>query len=163
MRGNVSTRLAKLDEHRDGVDVLILAVAGLHRLNQAHRIDEVLNLDIMAPPVGAGVIVAQARANDAYTRDLLAALNDPVTAAIAAAERAMLAELHGHCNSPITGHATLVDDELRLRAAVYAHDGSRWIETTTTGSVMDAEHVGVVAAQGLVAQGARELIDATPQ
>jgi len=91
MRGNVNTRLAKLDEHHEGIDALVLAVAGLHRVDQAHRIGQILDVDLMAPPVGAGIIVVQTRANDPRTKTLLAALNDPATEAAAIAERTMLA------------------------------------------------------------------------
>lgn len=162
MRGNVNTRLAKLDERRDGVDVLIVAVAGLERVGQTQRIAEVLDLDVMAPPVGAGTIVVQTRADDPATSDLVADLNDADTAAVSAAERAMLATLQGHCNSPITAHATIDGDQLHLRAGVYAPDGSRWLETTASGPVARAAHVGDDAAGQLLARGARELIDAIP-
>jgi hydroxymethylbilane synthase len=162
MRGNVNTRLTKLDERHDGVDVLVLAVAGLQRVDQSHRISEVLSLDWMAPPVGAGVIVVQARADDEATRALLAVLNHPDTAAAATAERAMLAGLHGHCNSPISGHATVIDGLLCLRAGVFAPDGSHALEATTRGSIARAGTLGTAAAAWLLEQGARDLIDQIP-
>jgi hydroxymethylbilane synthase len=162
MRGNVNTRLSKLDEHRDGIDILVLAVAGLERVGQTHRIAQVLDLDVMAPPVGAGVIVVQTRADDGPTRQLVAALDDASTAAAATAERAMLAELRGHCNSPITGYATVEADQLTLRGGVYAPDGAQWLEAAAAGPVDQAERLGVEAAAQLLALGARELIDAIP-
>ena len=93
MRGNVNTRLAKLD--RGEVDALILAVSGLHRVDQADRIAEVLPIDTVIPPVGAGVIVLQVRADDEPTLALARQLNDGQTAQAAAAERSMLLALRG--------------------------------------------------------------------
>jgi hydroxymethylbilane synthase len=159
MRGNVNTRLAKLD--RGEVDALILAVSGLHRVDQADRIAEVLPIDTVLPPVGAGVIVLQVRADDEPTLALAQQLNDGQTAQPAAAERSMLLALRGHCHSPIAGHAVLdADGQLTLRGAVYSQDGTSAVQATRSGPAVDASAIGQAVAEDLLGQGARGLIDA---
>ena len=159
MRGNVNTRLAKLD--RGEVDALILAVAGLYRVGQADRVAEVLPTDTIIPPVGAGVIALQVRADDAATRTLAQALNHENTAQAAAAERAMLWALRGHCRSPIAGHAVIdADGQLSLRGAVYSQDGTTAVQASHRGPATDAAAIGQAVADDLLGQGARGLIDA---
>src|SRR6266511_2427310 len=159
MRGNVNTRLAKLD--RGEVDVLILAVSGLQRVDQADRIAEVLAVDTIIPPVGAGVIVLQVRADDEATRTLTQGLNHEQTALAATAERSMLWALRGHCHSPIAGHAVLgADGHLTLRGAVYSPDGATALEASRSGPAAEATAIGQAVADDLLGQGARGLIDA---
>ena len=161
MRGNVNTRLAKLD--RGEVDVLILAVSGLHRVGQADRIAEVLPTDMIIPPVGAGVIALQVRSDDTTTRTLAQALNHKDTAQAAAAERAMLWALRGHCHSPIAGHAAIdADGQLSLRGAVYSPDGTAVVQASRSGPAADAAVIGQAVADDLLGQGARGLIDTIP-
>jgi hydroxymethylbilane synthase len=159
MRGNVNTRLAKLD--RGEVDVLILAVSGLQRVDQADRIAEVLPVDTIIPPVGAGVIVLQVRADDEATLALAQRLNHGQTAQAAGAERSMLLALRGHCHSPIAGHAVLDSDrQLTLRGAVYSPDGATALEASRSGPAVEAAAIGQAVAEDLLGQGARGLIDA---
>jgi hydroxymethylbilane synthase len=161
MRGNVNTRLAKLD--RAEVDALILAVSGLHRVGQADRIAEVLPTDMIIPPVGAGVIALQVRADDAATRTLTQPLSHQDTTLAAAAERSMLWALRGHCHSPIAGHAVVdADGQLTLRGAVYSPDGTSAMQASRSGPATDAAAVGQAVADDLLGQGARRLIDAIP-
>ncbi len=159
MRGNVNTRLAKLD--RGEVDALILAVSGLHRVDHADRIGDVLPVETIIPPVGAGVIALQVRADDAATRTLAQRLNHEETARAATAERAMLWALRGHCHSPIAGHAVLdADGQLTLRGAVYSPDGATALEASGSGPALQAAAIGEDVAADLLGQGARRLIDA---
>jgi len=159
LRGNVNTRLMRLDEGH--FDVLIAAVSGLHRVDQAHRITEVLPVETMCPPVGAGIIVLQCRAEDSEVLGLGAQLNDFDTNRQADAERAMLHALQGHCNSPIAGYATTdPTGRLSLHGKVFTLDGSQWIDSHHWGVAEDPQALGFFVGSDLLRQGARALIDA---
>src|SRR5205807_10222025 len=122
VRGNLDTRLRKLET--EGLDALVLAVAGLRRLGLAARIAEALPTTLCLPAVGQGALAVQCRADDAVTRALLAPLDDAATRAAAQAERALLAALGGGCKVPIAAHAHLHDGELQLDGLVAEPDGS---------------------------------------
>jgi hydroxymethylbilane synthase len=159
LRGNVNTRLARLDEGH--FDALLAAVAGLHRIGQAHRITEVLPLDTMCPPIGAGVLTIQCRAGDSSWLELAERLDDPDTRRQATAERAMLHALQGHCNSPIAGYATTeATGRLSLRGKVFTVDGSRWLDSHHWGVPEEPEALGFFVGSDLLRQGARALINA---
>ena len=156
IRGNADTRLSKLDAGH--VDAVILAVSGLQRIGAADRVSAVLPIDPMLPAIGAGVIVVVARAEDHVACEHAARLDDPTTRRAAAAERAMLYRLAGHCHSPIAGLATTEDDgQLRLRGAVYSPDGSTCLHASQWAD--DPEALGVAVAEQLIAKGASDLID----
>lgn len=157
IRGNVNSRLAKLDS--GDYDALVLARAGLTRLDMVERVATTFDADEMLPAVGAGVLGIQVRSNDPSATAAVAALSDPVTAACVTAERAMLASLSGHCNSPIAGWATHTNATLTLRGAVFALDGSSIVRSEIVGD--HPEHVGAAAAAELLAGGAGALIDAS--
>lgn len=161
LRGNVNTRLARLDEGH--IDVLIAAVSGLHRVGQAHRITETLDLETMCPPIGAGIIALQCRADDADLLALSAQLDHTSTRRVADAERAMLHALQGHCNSPIAGYAT--EDpagRLVLHGKVFSLDGSRWLDSKHWGVPEDPQALGFFVGADLLRQGARAIIDSIP-
>jgi hydroxymethylbilane synthase len=159
LRGNVNTRLMRLDEGH--YDVLIAAVSGLHRVDQADRITEVLSLETMCPPIGAGIIALQCRADDTDLLALGAQLNDVDTNRQADAERAMLHALQGHCNSPIAGYATTdTTGRLSLHGKVFSLDGSQWIDSHQWGVAEDPQALGFFVGSDLLRQGARALIDA---
>jgi hydroxymethylbilane synthase len=159
LRGNVNTRLMRLDEGH--IDVLIAAVSGLHRVDQADRITEVLSLETMCPPIGAGIIALQCRADDADLLTLGARLNDADTNRQADAERAMLHALQGHCNSPIAGYATTdATGRLSLHGKVFSLDGSQWLDSHHWGVADDPQALGFFVGSDLLRQGARALIDA---
>ncbi|WP_306355816.1 MULTISPECIES: hydroxymethylbilane synthase [unclassified Nocardia] len=161
LRGNVNTRLARLDEGH--VDVLIAAVSGLHRVGQQHRITETLDLEVMCPPIGAGILVVQCRADDHHVRDLTTRLDDPDTRRQAEAERAMLHALQGHCNSPIAGYAsTDPTGRLTLRAKVFTADGTQWLDSHHWGVPDEPQALGFFVGADLLRQGARRIIDAIP-
>lgn len=159
LRGNVNTRLMRLDEGH--FDALIAAVSGLHRIDQAHRITEILPLETMCPPIGAGIITLQCRADDTQVLQLGAQLNDLDTNRQADAERAMLHALQGHCNSPIAGYAiTDPTGRLSLHGKVFSPDGSQWIDSHHWGVAEDPQALGYFVGSDLLRQGARALIDA---
>ncbi|MGW4842103.1 hydroxymethylbilane synthase [Nocardia brasiliensis] len=161
LRGNVNTRLARLEEGH--VDVLIAAVSGLHRVGQQHRITETLDLETMCPPIGAGIIALECRSDDSQLRDLGAQLDHADTHRQADAERAMLHALQGHCNSPIAGYATTDrTGRLTLHGKVFSADGAQWLDSKHWGVPEDPQALGFFVGADLLRQGARAIIDAIP-
>ncbi|MFD3458649.1 hydroxymethylbilane synthase [Nocardia fluminea] len=161
LRGNVNTRLARLGEGH--FEAIIAAVSGLRRVGQEHRITETLTVEHMCPPVGAGIIVLQCRADDDEVRQLAAQLDHPGTRRQATAERAMLHALQGYCNSPIAGLATdAAGGRIMLRGSVFAADGSRRLDAQDWGLEDDPEALGFFIGSSLLRQGARRLIDDIP-
>ncbi len=147
LRGNVETRLRKLD---DGVaDATLLALAGLKRLGLADAAAKVLELDEFLPAVGQGAIGIETRADDAKIRDLLAPINHADTAIALACERAFLAALDGSCRTPIAGYAAVADGRVNFRGMVVKPDGSEAFETARSGPVADAEQLGADAGREL--------------
>jgi hydroxymethylbilane synthase len=143
LRGNVETRLRKLDE---GVaDATLLALAGLRRLGLESVASAVLDPNEFVPAVGQGVIAIQTRADDAKMRELLAKINDADAATALSAERAFLKELDGSCKTPIAGHARLVDGELRFHGLIVKPDGSCAYEAARNGPAQDAQRLGADA------------------
>ncbi|SNY47552.1 hydroxymethylbilane synthase [Paractinoplanes atraurantiacus] len=159
LRGNANSRLAKLDAGE--VDALLLAVSGLERIGQPERITEVLSVDVMCPPIGAGVLGLQCRADDVATLEAAGTLGDPDVWRETAAERMLLHVLQGHCNSPIAGYAVSeAGGRLSLRGRVFSPDGKRVLEAFETDD--DPVTLGVAVALALLRQGARGLIDGIP-
>ena len=147
LRGNVETRLRKLDEGI--VDATLLAVAGLKRLGLAAAITAVLEMDDVLPAVGQGAIAVETRAADARTRDLLASIDHAATTIALVAERAFLAMLDGSCRTPIAGHAILAGDRLSFRGMIVKPDGSAAFEAARSGEGRDAERLGADAGREL--------------
>jgi hydroxymethylbilane synthase len=141
---------------------LLLAVSGLERIGNADRITEVLPVEVMCPPVGAGVLGLQCREDDPATIEAVSPLGDPQAWREITAERMLLHVLQGHCNSPIAGYATGEPGGggLSLRARVFSPDGKRVLEAYESDT--DPTALGAAAALSLLRQGARELIDAIP-
>jgi len=156
LRGNVGTRLAKLDN--GDYDAIILAVAGLKRLGLEHRIRCPLSAEESLPAVGQGAVGIECRLDDAVTRALLAPLNHHVTEVRVRAERAMNTRLEGGCQVPIGSYAELEGDQLWLRALVGAPDGSLMVRGERRGPAALAEQMGVELAEELLAAGAREIL-----
>ena len=158
LRGNVNTRLMRLDEGH--FDAIVAAVAGLHRVGEADRITEILPLEMMCPAIGAGIIALRCRTADVEIRALTAQLNDAETDRHATAERAMLHALQGHCNSPIAGFAsTEASGKLTLRGKVFSLDGSQWLDSHHWGVPEDPAALGYFVGADLLRQGARAIID----
>ena len=150
LRGNVETRLRKLDAGE--VDATLLAVAGLKRLGLLSAATAILDPDEFVPAVGQGAIGIETRADDGRIRALIAAIDDPDTGAALTAERAFLAVLDGSCRTPIGGHAKLEHGELRFRGIVIKPDGSEAFETLRQGSRAAAEALGADAGHELRAR-----------
>ncbi len=146
-RGNVETRLRKLDE---GVaDATLLALAGLKRLGLAHAATAILSVEEFLPAVGQGAIAIETRAADARVRDLIAAVDHAETSAALSAERAFLAVLDGSCRTPIAGHATIAAQTVQFRGLILRPDGSEAHETACGGSRDDAAALGAEAGREL--------------
>jgi hydroxymethylbilane synthase len=155
LRGNVDTRLRKLDA--GDYDAIILAAAGLSRLGWGARITEHLDLAMSVPAVGQGVIGIECRDTPEMHR-WLAPLNDAPTGRCLAAERAYAARLEGSCQSPIAGHARLVDGTLHVEGLVGSPDGKRVFRDVVTGGGNDGETLGRTLADRLLAAGAGALL-----
>jgi hydroxymethylbilane synthase len=147
MRGNVETRLRKVEN--DEIDATVMALAGLKRLNLAERATSVLDIDDFPPAVGQGAIALETRDNDAVTRMRVNAINDVDTLVAISAERAFLAVLDGSCRTPIAGHARIVDGSIHFRGLILKPDGSQAFETTRTGALHDAVALAYDAGQEL--------------
>jgi hydroxymethylbilane synthase len=158
LRGNVGTRLARLD---DGTfDAVLLACAGLRRLGLGARIREPLAVERFVPAIGQGVIGLECRADDATTRARLAVLDDAGSATRLAAERAMNARLGGSCTVPVAGHAVVQDGRVRLTGLVAAPDGSQRVKDSAEGPAAEAATVGAALAQRLLDAGAAGILRA---
>ncbi len=143
LRGNVETRLRKLDE---GVaDATLLALAGLKRLGLANAATAVLDVEEFLPAVGQGAIGIETRENNSRTRELLSKINHADTFSALVAERAFLAVLDGSCRTPIGGHATISGGRLSFRGMIIKPDGSEAFEAAREGDVRDAERLGADA------------------
>lgn len=140
IRGNVNTRLRKLEEGE--FDAIVLAVCGLERLGKLDLATEILPPERMLPAVGQGVLAIECRAGDEATRAVVGPVHDPGTAACAAAERAMLAALDGSCRTPIAGFAGLDGNRLRIEGLVLNSDGSGAVRSRREGEVDDATALG---------------------
>ncbi|MFE2432848.1 hydroxymethylbilane synthase [Streptomyces sp. NPDC059373] len=161
MRGNDNRRLAKLEAGE--ADALLLAAAGLERIGEEGRITEILSVETMCPPIGAGVLALQCREDDDTVIDTVSALGDPNTWREITAERMLLHVLQGHCNSPIAGYARAErDGRLSLRARVFTPDGKTVLDAHEWAGPLDPATLGTSVAVALLRQGARELIDGIP-
>jgi len=158
LRGNVNTRLAKLDA--GNYDAIILASAGLMRLEFEHRIKSRLTDEQCLPASGQGAVGVECRLNDASTMALLAPLHHADSADRVLAERALNKHLEGGCQVPIACFAELEGDQLWLRGLVGEVYGSRILTTQIRGSRLDAESLGISAAKDLLAQGAGKILQA---
>jgi hydroxymethylbilane synthase len=158
LRGNVNTRLQKLDDGQ--YDAIMLAAAGVRRMGWEARITELLAPEQFLPAIGQGAIGIELRADDARTRELVAALNDPQTATRIAAERALNEGLQGGCQVPIAGYAELGHGVIVLRALVGRPDGSELVQGVISGKPEDAVELGQILADDLLSRGAREILAA---
>ncbi|MFJ5678407.1 hydroxymethylbilane synthase [Streptomyces sp. NPDC093097] len=158
MRGNANRRMEKLAAGE--ADALLLALSGLERIGRTDTVTEILPVDLMCPPIGAGVLALQCREDDADTIDAVSGLGDPATHRETLAERMLLHVLQGHCNSPIAGFAsTDRRGELSLRASVFTPDGKTVLHAHEWAGPLTPETLGTSVAVALLRQGARELID----
>lgn len=156
LRGNVNTRLAKLDA--GDYDAIILAVAGLKRLGFEQRIRTSIAPEISLPAIGQGAVGIECRSDDPRINGLLAALNHPATRICVEAERSMNLRLQGGCQVPIGGYAVLGNGELWLRGLVGSPDGARIVRGEVRGPGSKAAELGVALANDLLARGAGEIL-----
>jgi len=157
LRGNVNTRLARLD--RGDYDGLILATAGLKRLEFHERIRQRLDTALSLPAVGQGAVGIECREGDTETIELISGLADPETTIRLIAERAANERLGGGCHVPIAVHAELIEDQVHVRGLVGELDGSRILRAESRGEKEEAEALGQAVAEELIAQGAQVILD----
>ncbi|ABN74104.1 hydroxymethylbilane synthase [Actinobacillus pleuropneumoniae] len=156
LRGNVGTRLSKLDNGE--YDAIILASAGLIRLGMPERIRSFISVEQSLPAAGQGAVGIETRVNDERVLNYLATLNHNPTACCVIAERAMNTRLQGGCQVPIGGFATLNGNEITLNALVGALDGSNIIRASGVADRENAEQLGISVAEQLLAQGADKIL-----
>ncbi len=161
LRGNVNTRLAKLDA--DDYDAIILASAGLKRLGFVERITQRLDTKISLPAIGQGAIGIECRSDDKELNDMLNKLHDEETGLCVTAERAMNAHLNGGCQVPIAGFAEIIANRLFMRGLVGSPDGTRIFKSESGGKPEDAAAIGKTIAEDLLAQGADQVLQALYQ
>lgn len=161
LRGNVPTRLRKLDEGE--FDAIVLASAGLRRLGLADRITQELGPELSLPAVAQGVLAIEIRDGDTMVRDIVRkAIHDEPTSQKVAAERAFLARMGGSCQTPLAAHAVpLPGDQLRVYGLCGTPDGTRILKAEVTGGLAQAASLGEQLANDLLAQGAGEILAAT--
>ena len=156
LRGNVNTRLQKLDDGE--YDAIILAAAGLKRLGMAERIKECLDPSVSLPAIGQGAVGIECRNDDARVNNLIAPLNDNKTHLRVAAERAMNHRLNGGCQVPIAGYAEFNQGLILLRGLVGSVDGKTLIQGEIAGPPENVEEMGTVLAEDLLSRGADKIL-----
>lgn len=156
IRGNVDTRLRKLDE--GDYDAIVLAAAGLERLGLAHRLTQVLPFDLVLPAPGQGALGIECRAGDQRTLAALAPLNHHAARAEVTAERAMLAHVEGGCLAAIGARAAAAGEALTLDAIILSGDGTQRLTARATGPLSQAHELGIQAGEQLLVQGAARLV-----
>jgi hydroxymethylbilane synthase len=161
LRGNLDTRLKKLTG--GDLDAIILAAAGLKRLDLAHMITSVLDPDIMLPAVGQGALCIESRTHDSRTSQIVTSLDHAATHLAVMAERAFLHRLEGGCQVPIAAFATLENEQLELTGLVAEVDGSICIQEAASGPCDQAVSLGIDLAETLMARGAGDILERLKQ
>lgn len=157
LRGNVNTRLAKLDNGE--FDAIVLAESGLRRLGFDARVRHAIAAEQSLPAVGQGALGIECRSEDSDIKALLAPLVHANSQACVLAERAMNHRLHGGCQVPIAGYATLKNDQLSLSGLVATIDGTTMLRASASAHVSEAESLGLQVAERLLEQGAQSILD----
>lgn len=156
LRGNVDTRLRKLDEGQ--MDAIILAAAGLERLGHADRIREIIPTTVCLPAVGQGALAIECRSDNKEVRDMLAFLNDLPTKQATDAERAFLGLIEGGCQVPIGVHAEVENDNVKIEAVIASLDGSKVLRNNITGPAVNAADLGRKLGQQMLAEGGEQIL-----
>lgn len=156
LRGNVDTRLRKLDEGQ--MDAIILAAAGLERLGHANRIREIIPTTVCLPAVGQGALAIECRSDNKEVRDMLAFLNDLSTKQATDAERAFLGLIEGGCQVPIGVHAEVENDNVKIEAVIASLDGSKVLRNNITGPAVNAADLGRKLGQQMLAEGGEQIL-----
>ncbi|HEX6896606.1 MAG TPA: hydroxymethylbilane synthase [Bryobacteraceae bacterium] len=157
VRGNLDTRLRKLDEGR--YDAIVLASAGLRRLGWENRITQLLDPEVMCPAVGQGALAVETRDDSGEAREICRRMDHAETRTAVTAERAVLAALGGGCQVPIGAHATLSGSGVRIRAIVVSPDGGQVIRRETAGRAEEAATLGRKLGDELLAAGGAKILE----
>ena len=157
LRGNLDTRLTKLQT--EDLDAIVLAAAGIKRLDLEHRITEYLQPEIMLPAVGQGALCIEMRQDDPTIGPMLATLDHTISRAVVLGERAFLNRLGGSCQVPIAGSGNISDHTFTLIGLVADVDGSRVIKSSLSGPADNTEAIGVNLADQLLARGADKILE----
>ncbi|MGD9807528.1 MAG: hydroxymethylbilane synthase [Deferribacterales bacterium] len=157
LRGNVNTRLAKLEAGE--YDAIILAKAGLVRLEFGHRVKQTFTTEEMLPACCQGALGMQIRENDTEMKELLKFLKDPETETRVKMERAFLRRLEGGCQAPIAGHSVITGDRICMKGIVADLAGKTFIEQVIEGKAADSEQLGLELAEKVLAAGAKEILE----
>lgn len=158
IRGNLDTRLRKLDEGQ--YDAIVLASAGLRRLGWENRITELIDPEVMCPAVGQGALAVETRDDGGEAQQLCKRLEHDATRIAVTAERAVLAALGGGCQVPIGAYATVDGDTVHLRAIIVSPDGTQIIRKQADGPAHQGAAMGRALGQQLLAEGGREILEA---
>ena len=158
IRGNLDTRLRKLDSGE--FDAIVLAAAGLNRLQHSARISASLPVEACVPAPGQGIIAVEVRSEDPGVKELVSRIDDPTAAAALLTERSVVRRLGGGCQMPIGAFARVDQQSIHARGIVISLDGADTAHAQADGSIDDAEQIGVRLAEALLAQGAQDIIDA---
>ncbi len=157
MRGNLTTRLNKLDSSE--WDGMILAKAGVTRLGWTHRIEDILAFDLMLPAVGQGALAIESRNNDEHIQETLWNLHHRSTAIAVASERAFLRYLEGGCQIPVGAYGQTIGNEFQLEAIIGSTDGKRIVRGKKIGTIANAEQIGIELAIELLNSGGKEILE----
>ncbi len=157
IRGNLDTRLKKLAS--ENFDALVLAAAGVIRLNLEHQITEYLDATVMLPAIGQGALCVEARTDDPAVGPMVATMDHAPTRAVVAGERAFLKRLEGGCQVPIAGHGTISDQTFTLIGLVADVDGAKVIKGEKSGPIASSETIGIDLAEELLARGADHILE----
>lgn len=156
IRGNLDTRLRKLEEQR--MDAIILAFAGLNRMGLKHRITETIPTEICLPAIGQGALAIETRLEDRDVHETVAFLNDSETALTMRAERAFLRRLEGGCQVPIAAYAQPIDDNLEIDGMVASVDGKKMVRHRKRGRPEEAEALGIQLAETILSLGGDQIL-----
>lgn len=156
LRGNVDTRLRKLDE--GNMDAIILAAAGLQRLGHGDRIKEIIPTSVCLPAVGQGALAIECRTDNTEVRKMLAFLNDKATKQATDAERAFLGLVEGGCQVPIGVHAEVQDNEIKIEAIIASLDGSTVLRNTISGDAEKAVELGQKLGHKMLSEGGQDIL-----
>ncbi|MGD9181279.1 MAG: hydroxymethylbilane synthase [Desulfobacterales bacterium] len=157
LRGNLDTRLKKLET--ENLDAIVLAAAGVKRLNLEHKITEYLNPDMILPAIGQGALCIEIRNDDPIIGPLVESLDHALTRTIVKGERAFLNRLQGGCQVPIAGHGKISQDQFMLTGLVAEVDGSQVIKSERGGPADASEAVGIDLAEELLSKGADKILN----
>lgn len=156
LRGNLDTRLRKLEAGE--MDAIVLAAAGVKRMEMEDRVTEWIDPDLMLPAVGQGALCIEIRREDPGVRDLIAVLDDPETRCITDGERAFLRRLEGGCQVPMAAYGRIKDGHYTLAGMIAELDGSKIYKHVLVGPPADAENIGVALAERLIDMGGGDVV-----